>query len=68
MTDTTTAAAADANEGTVEGTAKDPVTAIADGASEGAAKGSVTLAAASARPDAQERFLQWLYTSVPGRA
>ena len=48
MTDTTTAAAADANEGT--------------------AKGPVTGAAADAKPDAQERFLHWLYTSVPGRA
>ena len=75
MTDTTTAAAAGAGEGA----AKDPVTA-ANAACEAATRETIRKntnaatcdpaaeASKPQKPDAQERFLRWLYTSVPGRA
>ena len=79
MTDTTTAAAAGAGEGAVEGTAKGPVRGTS-AACEAAACGTAcknanavtsdatTGASEPQKPDAQERFLHWLYTSVAGRA
>ena len=75
MTDTTTAAAAGAGEGAAKGS----VTA-ASGACEAATcettckntNAATCDPAAEAskpqKPDAQERFLRWLYTSVPGCA
>lgn len=75
MTDTTTAATAGAGEGTAKGS-ETGASAACEAAACGticenanaATSGATTGTGEPQKPDAQERFLHWLYTSVPGRA